>query len=71
MRRITIKDGTASDTITLAGEPVADTDPETILGEGSECVLPASELASITVSRGKVLLSDPKNSVIYEIETDE
>ncbi len=71
VRRITIADGTASDTVTLAGEPVADTEAEVVLGDGSECVFPSSELASIAVSRGKVLVTDPKNSVIYEITVDE
>lgn len=68
VRRIEVDGGTAVLSETLAGLPVADTNPAVSLGEGYETILPASELASITVdSEGRLLLSDPKNSVVYEI----
>ena len=55
-------------TETLAGLPVADTNPVVTLGEGQNTVFPASERASIVLDgEGRLLLSDPKNSVIYEI----
>ncbi len=68
VRKITIVDGTVAMTETLAGVPVADTNPEVVLGSGTMTQLPASELAELTVlGHGKILLSDPKNSVIYLI----
>lgn len=71
VRKITIGGKGALFTETLAGLPTADTNPEVVLGDGIQAVLPASELASITVDGGgRVLLSDPKNSVIYQVETN-
>lgn len=68
VRKVTIDGKGALFTETLAGFPTADTNPEVVLGDGIQAVLPASELASITVDGGgRVLLSDPKNSVIYQI----
>ena len=50
------------------GVPTEDTDPDVILGKGNQVVLPASELAGMTLDReGGLLLSDPKNSVIYRV----
>lgn len=58
-------------TETIAGIPIADTSPDVQLGAGCSSVLPASELASLAVDgEGRLLLGDPKNSVIYVI-TDE
>lgn len=71
VRRIEIDGGVAVFTETLVGLPVADTNPEVTLGEGRETVLPASEQAFVALdSEGRLLLSDPKNSVVYEIERD-
>ena len=68
VRRVTISGAGTSWTETLAGVPVADTNPEVVLGAGCQCVLPASELAGLAVDgEGRLLVSDPKNSVIYEI----
>lgn len=68
VRKITIDGKGALFTETLAGFPTADTDPEVVLGDGTQAVLPASEPASITVDGdGQILLSDPKNSRIYQI----
>lgn len=67
VRKITIEGAGALFTETLAGVPVADTNPEVALGSGGEAVLPASERAALTVMDGRLLLSDPKNSVVYEI----
>ena len=68
VRRIEIDGGTAVFAETLAGLPVENTNPTVTLGEGCETILPASERASIVVDgEGKLLLSDPKNSMIYEI----
>lgn len=68
VRRITVAGAGAYFTDTLAGVPVADTNPETILGQGSETVLAASELASLAIDgEGRLLLGDPKNSVILQI----
>ena len=69
VRRITIEDEGALFTETFAGVPTEDTNPTTKLGAGGETVLPASEQAMLTVDNGRILLSDPKNSVIYEIVT--
>ena len=72
VRRISIESSTAVKTETIAGVPVADTTPEVQLGKGNQCILPASELASIAINEnGQLLLTDPKNSVIYEISQDE
>ncbi len=69
VRRIFIEGSTAVKTETVAGTPVPDTTPDVKLGKGNQCILPASELASIAVNEdGQLLLTDPKNSVIYEIE---
>lgn len=66
VRKITIADGTVAMTETLAGVPVADTNPEVVLGSGTMAQLPASEMAELAVlGDGKILLTDPKNSVIY------
>lgn len=68
VRRIEIDGGTAVFAETLAGLPMEDTNPAVALGEGRKTVLPASERASIVVdTEGRLLLSDPKNSMIYEI----
>lgn len=69
VRKITIEGEGALFTETLAGIPTGDTNPEVRLGEGHLTTLAASELASLTViGEGKLLLSDPKNSLIYVIE---
>jgi len=68
VRKITVDGAGALYTETLAGIPTEDTNPDVVLGPGGECILPASELASLTLDgEGRLLLSDPKNSVIYEI----
>lgn len=69
VRRITIDDSGTIFAETLAGIPVADTNPAVVLGTGAESVFPASELASLAVDgEGRLLLTDPKNSVIYQID---
>lgn len=69
VRKITVEGAGALSTETLAGVPTADTNPPVALGPGEQAVLPASERASLVLdSRGQLLLSDPKNSVIYEID---
>lgn len=71
VRKITVEGEGALFTETLAGIPTADTNPEVKVGAGSKAVLPASEMASIVLDgEGRLLLSDPKNSVIYEIQTE-
>lgn len=66
VRRIPISG--AAPTETIAGIPTADTSPEVQLGAGCSARLPASELANLAVDgEGRLLLGDPKNSVIYEI----
>ena len=71
VRRIQLNDTEMSSTETVAGVPIANTSPGVQLGAGCSSILPASELASLAVDReGRVLLSDPKNSVIYEIVTN-
>jgi len=68
VRKITLDGEDAPFTETVAGIPTEDTNPDVVLGAGSRCVLPASELASLALDGdGRLLLSDPKNSVIYEI----
>lgn len=69
VRRITIADAGALFTETLAGVPVEDTNPIVKLGAGSEASLSASERAALALDGEQLLLSDPKNSVIYEIVT--
>jgi len=71
VRRITINGTVAENTETLVGIPVPNTNPSVVLGVGHESVLPASPLASIAVNEsGQLLLTDPKNGVIYEIRRD-
>lgn len=68
VRKITIEGEGALYTETVAGVPEADTNPAIKLGSGSEARLVASELASIAFNAdGQLLLSDPKNSVVYTI----
>lgn len=67
VRKITVEGAGALFTETLAGVPTADTNPKTVLGPGGEAVLPASERAALTLMDGRLLLSDPKNSVVYQI----
>ena len=68
VRKITIENGAVQFTETLAGVPTEDTNPAVVLGDGQQAILPASDLASLTLDgNGRLLLSDPKNSVIYEI----
>lgn len=70
VRRITIHGTDAPFTETIAGIPTEDTAPDVQLGPGCKTILPASELASLAVDGdGRLLLGDPKNSVIYEIVT--
>ena len=68
VRKITIQGAGALFTETLAGVPTEDTNPQVVLGPGGEAVLPAGERASLAAADGRLLLSDPKNSVVYEIE---
>ena len=67
IRKIIIEGEGALFTETLAGVPTADTNPEVVLGLGSEAVLPASERAALVWDGMRLLLSDPKNSVVYEV----
>lgn len=68
VRKITVAGDGALFTETLAGVPVEDTNPDIKLSTGSETVLPASELATLALSaENKLLLSDPKNSVVYQV----
>ena len=67
VRKITIEGAGALFTETLAGVPTADTNPKAVLGPGGEAVLPAGERAALTAMDGRLLLSDPKNSVVYQI----
>lgn len=68
VRMIAIEGEGARFTETLAGVPTEDTNPVVVLGDGKQAVLPASELATLALdSEGHLLVSDPKNSVIYEI----
>lgn len=70
VRRVIIDGDRIAFTETIAGIPIEDTTPDVQLGLGCETILPASELASLAVSEdGKLWISDPKNSVIYEIKT--
>ena len=69
VRKITVEGEGAMFTETLAGVPTEDTNPEVKLGPGSETVFPANELASLVMGKdGKPLLSDSKNSIIYQME---
>lgn len=68
VRRVTLTGENPGFTETLAGMPVADTNPPVELGLGQDTVLAASGLATLcTDDSGRLLLSDPKNSVIYQI----
>lgn len=68
VRRVSTGSAEAPYTETIAGAPVADTSPAVQLGAGCATILPASDLASLAVDcSGRLLLGDPKNSVIYEI----
>ena len=71
VRRVTIEGSTAVMTETVAGLPIPDSNPDVKLGAGYESILSASELASIAVNEsGQLVLTDPKNSVIYEITAE-
>lgn len=68
VRRIKIEMSTAVKTETIVGIPVPDTYPSVKLGAGEESILPTGKLTSIAINEsGQLLLTDPKNSVIYEI----
>lgn len=68
VRKITIEGEGALFTETLAGLPTADTNPEITLGDGTQSVFSASELATLSRdSQGRLLLTDPKNAAIYQI----
>lgn len=67
VRKTTIEDGGARFTETLAGLPVADTNPKVQLGCGGETLLPASERAALATDGKHLLLSDSKNAAIYEL----
>ena len=67
VRKITIEGTGALFTETLAGMPTADTNPEVTLGSGGETVFPASERAALVLDGERLLMSDPKNSVVYEL----
>lgn len=68
VRRVVIEGAGARYVETLAGLPVEDTNPEVVLGRGYNTVLGASELASLVVDDvGRLLVGDPKNSVMYAI----
>ena len=68
VRRIRITDGVPEMTETCSGVPEAETNPTVSLGAGDVCVFPASLEAELAIGPdGRLLLSDPKNSCIYEI----
>lgn len=67
VRKITIEDSGARFTETLAGLPVADTNPKVRLGDGCKTFLPASERAALTMDGKSLRLSDPKNAAVYEL----
>lgn len=68
VRRIAIEGAGGAYTETVAGIPVPDTNPAVALGAGDRTSLPASELACLGFDgEGRLLLTDPKNNVIYEI----
>ena len=68
VREITIEGEGALFAETIVGVPTEDTDPAVMLGEGSQAVLPASEQAAMMLDEeDRLLLSDPKNSVVYEV----
>ncbi len=70
VRRVSLAEEDAGFTETLAGIPAEETNPRIALGAGSETVFAASEDASLeTDSSGAIFLSDPKNSVIYRIQS--
>lgn len=72
MRRVVIEGAGARYVETLAGLPEEDTNPEVILGKGYDSVLGASELASLAIDGdGRLLVGDPKNSMMYEIKPSE
>lgn len=70
VRRVTLSGDSAGFVETAAGVPVADTNPSTVLGAGCDCIFAASERADlVSDGMGGILLSDPKNSVIYRISS--
>ena len=70
VRRVSLAGEDIGFTETLAGVPVEDTDPRVALGAGSKAIFASSEEASLeTDESGMIFLSDPKNSVIYRIQS--
>lgn len=67
VRKIHITDGTPEMTETIAGTPEAETAPPVTLGPGHTATLPASQEAELLSTPTGLLLSDPKNSCIYEV----
>lgn len=68
VRKISMNETEIVRTETTAGTPTGELNPKVVLGEGCQTVFPVSDLASLVVcDDGSILLSDPKNSVIYRI----
>lgn len=69
VRKITVEGKGALYTETLTGVPEANTNPTVVLGNGNKAKLAASDLASLIFdNNGQLLLSDPKNSVVYALK---
>ncbi len=72
VRRVVIAENSELFAETVVGVPENDTNPDTVLGKGYEAFLPASETASIAFDgEGRLLLTSPKGSVVYEITLPE
>ncbi len=68
VRRMTVNNGAALNTETLAGKLTAETDPQTVVGSAKEAAIAPSYLMDIAVVGERVYITDPKNAVIRAID---
>lgn len=70
LRRISIKDGTASECITIAGEasPTFNIDISETQQLSEDIILPNSKLMDFAVINNGILLTDPKRGVMWWVE---
>ena len=71
LRRISIVDGIAVECITIAGEASPEFDMEITKRRiaAEDIILPNSMLMDFAVDGGKVLVTDPKRGVVWEVES--
>lgn len=71
IRKITIDNGIAAMMETIAGEVSTENNPQTIEGKADSIVFARSSEMDFIVDKSSILLTDPKKSIIWELNLEE